>query len=421
MKIEKTSVEFIDRTLGNLDEGTSMLFICDSFTLNDTLTLCGLVFLNFVKQGGSFILANTSPPFGILFENVKSRFAADQFPFIEKITQKGRVYFIDTISEEAYQDNVSNFNIIRIDNNLDKILYEILLLSNQVRKNFPDTPVMIFYNDFSSSIMDFGPKIVLKMFRKLTINAKQKGDIITGIVNRDLHDSRVINTLIHFADFVVELCCKEKGGVKQPYVQVLKSPISEPNVTNVSYAYIISKNSFLTITPLAPTFDNLKKNIYYNVENGEVSIYNMKYLITPLDTFLLLFKELEKNFGIKEYNEFVKKVGKRIGLELIGFFRSKYGLQGSELMKEAVNYLLIRGGGRLIKGEGSLESGRLKIFSFQTFTHKYGKSDYRICTIVEGIVSGVLEGVTGNKWTCNETNCITRGNELCEFEAKVEE
>lgn len=210
MKIEKTSVEFIDRTLGNLDEGTSMLFICDSFTLNDTLTLCGLVFLTFVKQGGSFILANTSPPFGILFENVKSRFAADQFPFIEKITQKGRVYFIDTISEEAYQDNVSNFNIIGIDNNLDKILYEILFLSNQVRKNFPDTLVMIFYNDFSSSIMDFGPKIVLKMFRKLTINAKQKGDIITSIVNRDLHDSRVINTLIHFADFVVELLQRKR-------------------------------------------------------------------------------------------------------------------------------------------------------------------------------------------------------------------
>jgi predicted hydrocarbon binding protein len=32
----------------------------------------------------------------------------------------------------------------------------------------------------------------------------------------------------------------------------------------------------------------------------------------------------------------------------------------------------------------------------------------------------MLEGVTGNKWTCRETKCIATGDELCEFEAEVE-
>lgn len=420
MKIEKTLIEFIDRALGNIDEGTSMLFICDSFTLNDMLTLCGLVSLNFLKQGGGFILVSTSLPFSMIFNDVKSRFATDEL--VKKITQEGRGYYVDTISEEALPEDLVDFkSIIRIDNDLDRIVYEILFLSNQIKKDFPGTPVMVFYNNFSSSIIDFGSESVLKMFRKLTISAKQRGDLITGLVNRDLHDSCVINTLMHFADFVVELRCEEKGGAKQPYVQVLKSPILEPNVTNLqSYAYILSENNFTTVPSLAPAFDNLKRNISYNLENGEVSINNIDYLITPLNTFLLLLKDLKNNLRINEYNEFAKNFGKTVGLEITNFFKSKYSLHGNELLKEAINYWLIRGWGRVIKEEGSSESGRLKIYSFQTFAYNYGKSDHNVCAIFEGVLSGVLGGVTGYTWTCRETNCIATGNELCEFEAKVE-
>jgi predicted hydrocarbon binding protein len=421
LKIEKTSIEFIDKSLGGLDEGTSMLFICDSFTLNDMLTLCGLVSLNFVKQGGGIVLVSTSLPFSMLYDDVKSRFTLDDLLFIEKITQEGRGYYIDTASEEALPEKLGNFkSVIRIDNDLDKILYEIPFLSNQIKKEFPGTPVIIFYNNFSSSIIDFGPEPVLKMFRKLTASAKQTGDLITGLVNRDLHDSRVVNTLMHFTDFVVELSCEEKGGVKQPYVQVLKSPILEPKLKLQSCAYILSENNFTTHPSLAPAFDKLKRNISYNLENGEVSIYNMQYLITPLNTFLLLLKELKKNLGMNEFHEFAKNFGKKVGLEITNFFKSKYILHGKELLKEAINYLLIRGWGRIIKETGSLEAGRLEISSFQTFAYNYGKTDHKVCAVFEGILSGVLEGVTGCNWICRETSCIATGGELCEFEAEVE-
>jgi len=422
LKIEKTLIDFIDEALGNLDEGTSILFVCDSLTLNDTITLCGLIIVNFIKQGGGCIVANTSLPFSMIYVDIKSRSMMEELPFIEKGAEEGRCYYIDIASEEAFQEDLSNFKgVIKINNDPNRIIYEILFLGDEIKKSFPDAPVMVWYNNFSSSIIDFGSESVLKMFRKLSTSAKQKGYLITGLVNRDLHDPRIINTLMHFADFVVELSSEEKGGVKQPYVRVLKSPILEPNVTNLQqrYAYTLSGTNFSTIPSLAPVFDKLKRNISY-LERGEVSIYNMEYLITPLNTFLLLLKELEKNLGINEYNEFAKNFGKTVGLEITNFFRSKYSLQGNELLKEAINYLLIRGWGRLIEKVGSLELGRLKISSFQTFAYNYGKSDHKVCAIFEGIVSGVLEGVTGNKWTCRETKCMATGDELCEFEAKVE-
>lgn len=259
------------------------------------------------------------------------------------------------------------------------------------------------------------------MFRKLTTNAKQKGYLITGFVNRDLHDYRVINTLMHFADFVVELSSVENGGVKQPYIQVLKSPILESNITNLQqrYAYTISENNFSTIPSLAPVFDELKRSISYR-ESGALSIHNIEYLIIPLNTFLLLYKELEKNLEINECGEFIKNFGKAVGLEITKLFRSEYGLEGNELLDAAINHILIRGWGRLIKKEGSLESGRLKISYFETFALYYGKSDHKVSLIFESIMAGILEGVTGNKWFCRETNCIATGDELCEFEAEVE-
>jgi predicted hydrocarbon binding protein len=422
LKIEKTLIDFIDEALGNLDKGTSMLFVCDSLTLNDAITLCGLITISFVKQGGGCILVTTSLPFSMFFDEIKSRFAEEELPFLKKSLEKGMGYYIDISSEEASKEDLSNSKgIIKINNDPNRIMYEILFSGDQIKKGFPDIPVLISYQNFSSSIIDFGPEPVLKMFRKLTTSAKQKGYVITGLVNRDLHDSHVLNTLMHFADFVVELSSEKKGGVKQPYVQVLKSPNLEQNVTNLQqrYAYTLSGNSFSTIPALAPAFDELKRNISY-LDSGALSIHNTKYLIMSLNTFLLLYKELEKNFKINEYSEFVKNFGKTVGLEITKLFKSEHRLGGNELLEEALNYVLLQGWGRLIKKEGSLESGRLKISYFETFARNYGKSDHKVSQIFEGILSGMLESVTGSKWSCRETKCIATGDELCEFEAEVE-
>ncbi|MFB0562605.1 MAG: V4R domain-containing protein [Candidatus Lokiarchaeia archaeon] len=422
MKIEKTLINFIDDALGNLDEGTSMLFVCDSFTLNDIITLSDLVIMNFIKQGGGCIVVGTSLPISMLYYDILSRFSSEYIDFMIKRSEEGKYYYIDVASKEGFQKDLSIFKgVIRIDNDPNRIVHEINSLRNQIKKSYPENPVMISYQNFSSSFIDFGEESVLKMFRRLTIGAKQKGDIISGLVNRDLHDSRVINTLIHLADFVVELSSEEKGGLKQPYVRVLKSPNLEASIINLqqTYAYILSDNNFLKIPSMASDFEELKKNISY-LEGGAVSIGNIEYLITPLNTFLFLFKELEKKLGMHEYREFMKDYGESLGLKITSFLRSEYGLKGNELLKEALNYFLVRGWGRIIKKEGSLESGTFKMSSFETLSHYYGKSDHKVCAIVGSILLGILEGVTGKKWSCEETGCIAIGDELCEFEAKVE-
>ena len=422
MKIEKTLIDFIDEALGNLDEGTSILFVCDSFTLNDTITLSGLVTINFIKQGGGCIVVSTSLPFSILFDDVESRFAAKDIPFIEKSLEEGRCYYLDTSSKKGFQEDMNSFKgIIRIDNDPNRIIYETNFLRDKIKKSFPEIPITVSYHNFSSSIIDFGSESVLKMFRRLTKSAKQKGDLITGVVTCDLHDSRVINTLIHLSDFVIELGSEEKGGIKQPYVQILKSPILEPNITNLQqrYAYILSNSNFLNVSSQAPAFDKLKRNVSY-LEGGAISIYNMEYLITPLNTYILLFKELEKNLEINEYRELMKNFGKSIGYEITNFFKSEYDLEGNELLERSLNYFLIRGWGKLIKKEGSLESGRIQLSFFSTLAHNYGKADHPVCVMGEGIFSAMLEGVTGDKWTCRETSCVAIGDEMCVFEARVE-
>lgn len=422
MKIEKTLIDFIDEALGSLDEGTSILFVCDSYTLNDTITLGGLVAINFIKQGGACIVVSTSLPFSMLFDDIESRFAAEDLPFIAKSIDEDRCYYLDATSKKDFKGDLTSFKgIIRIDNDPNRIIYEINFFRDQIKESYPEIPVMISYHNFSSSIIDFGSESVLKMYRRLIISAKQKGVLINGVINRDLHDSHIINALIHLSDFVVELSCEEKGGIKQPYVRVLKSPNLQASMTNLQqrFAYILSDNNFLKIPSLAHAFEELKRNISYG-ERGEVSICNKEYLITPLNTFLFLFKELEKKLGMHEYRELMRDYGESLGLKITNYLRSEYGLKGNELLKEALNYFLIRGWGRIVKKEGNLDSGIFRMSSFETLSHYYGKSDHKVCAIVESILLGILEGVTGKKWSCRETRCIAVGDDLCEFEAKVE-
>ncbi|MBS7249030.1 MAG: hypothetical protein KIH08_00325 [Candidatus Freyarchaeota archaeon] len=414
-------VEFIDEYLGVLSGGTSILFICDSFTLNDAITLNLLVGINFLKQGGGGIVIGTSLPSSMVNEDIQTRFSPKDVDLIWQAFNVGKCYYLDTTLNNTFHKGSSLKGVLGIDNDPDRILFEVSYLREKIKNVSPDTPLMILYQNFSSSILDFGSKTVLKIFRKLTANVKRWGDIIMGLVNRDIHDPIILNALIHLADFVVELRCEEGGSLKQPYFRVLKSPVSEPSSANIyqRYAYLFSNNTFLKLPALAPIFDDFKRRISYR--EGKILIGDREFLITPLSTFLFLFKELEKTLGINEYGKFMEGFGRKLGLEITNLFKSKYGLEGSDLLRETLNYFLIRGWGRLIKREGSPESGEFKIYNFMTISYYYGKSNHKVCAVVGSILAGILEGVTGKRWICNETHCIARGDEWCVFEAKIEQ
>ncbi|MEM2133601.1 MAG: V4R domain-containing protein [Candidatus Jordarchaeaceae archaeon] len=421
MTVEKTLVEFIDECLGALSDGTSILFICDSFTLNDAINLNLLVGINFIKQGGAGVVVETSLPASMINDDILTRFSSEDIDFIWQAFNEGRCYYLDTTPNKTCHYSSSLKGIFRIDNDPDRITFEVSYLREKVKNFLPDTPFMILYLNLSSSIIDFGSKTVLKMFRKLTANVKRWGDIITGLVNRDIHDPLILNALIHLADFVVELRSEEGGGLKQPYVRVLKTPVLEPSSASIQqrYAYIFSNNNFMKLPAMAPVFDDFKRNISY--ENGKILFRDREFLITPLSTFLFLFKELENTLGINEYEKFMENFGRKLGLEITNLFKSRYGLEGNDLLREALNYFLIRGWGRLIKREGSPESGEFKIYNFMTLSYYYGKSNHKVCVVVGSILAGILEGVTGRKWICNETHCIATGDEWCVFEAKIEQ
>ncbi len=422
MTIEKTLVEFIDEYLGVLSGGISILFVCDSFTLNDAINLNLMVGLNFIKQGGGGIVVGTSLPASKINYDIQARFSSEDTDIVWNAFNEGRCYYLDMTQDKAFYEGSSGLKgIVRIYSDPARIMFEVNYLREKVKNFLPDLPVMILYLNLSSSIIDFGSETVLKLFRRLTANVKRWGDIVTGLVNRDIHDPLILNTLIHLADFVVELRTEEEGGLKQPYVRVLKSPVLEPISANIQqkYAYIFSKNNFMKLPAMAPVFDDFKRNISY--EDGKILLRDREFLITPLSTFLFLFKELEKTLGINEYEKFMENFGRKLGLEITNLFKSKYGLEGSDLLRETLNYFLIRGWGRLIKREGSPESGKFKIYNFMTLSHYYGKSNHKVCVLVGSILAGILEGVTGKRWVCDETNCIATGDEWCVFEAKIEQ
>lgn len=127
MKIRKTGIDYIDKTLGRLYDGLSILLASDSFSLNDANRLAGLLALNFVEKGGAVITINTNLPFNIVQRQFKKNYSDEKNAAFQNSINDGRFYYLDLVSGENKTNATysSIKNIRGIANDLNSIIYEI--------------------------------------------------------------------------------------------------------------------------------------------------------------------------------------------------------------------------------------------------------------------------------------------------------
>jgi predicted hydrocarbon binding protein len=299
-------------------------------------------------------------------------------------------------------------------------MYEILNAKNQIDKIFSDAPVLILQTNISSLIVDFGPKVVLNMIRKLILNVKRGHAFFLGTLNREMQEQSVTNSLTHFTDYILEFGIDVLGGKKQPYVSVKRTPLLKNTEKSLykKFAYEISRDNFYTIPSLPISFEELRENISY-LERGEVTIYDTNYVIIEIQSLLSLLKEAEKKLGKSEYTKTLGNVGESVGSLIIRALSSQFNLNDEELFKAALNHLSITGWGKLNILEGNIKSNRISVEGFSIFAAKYGESDYPVCVLEGSILQGILKEITSLNWTCIEKECIAKGDKQCKFELKL--
>ncbi|MEM2984608.1 MAG: V4R domain-containing protein [Candidatus Jordarchaeaceae archaeon] len=422
MKIRKTEIDYIDNTLGRLYGGLSILLTSDSFTLNDANRLAALIALNFLEKGGAVITVHTNLPFEIINRQIKKNFSEKMNKVFQKAIQEDRFYFLDLVSSEnktkVVYDEVRN--IREIANEPNRIIYEINEAKSQLKQKFPDTPILVIYANVSSSIIDFDSKTVLRMIRKLTLDAKGEGGIFLGIANRDVHEPQVTNTLTHIIDYAINFSFETVEEKKQSYVHISRTPLIREahKILNQRFAYLFTPDKFITLFPLYDSFTKLKESMSFN-ELGQVSILGWNHIITPIQTLILFIKAIEKQHNQEESRKILLELGKQVGRGAALLIKSESQKNNKNQLSEVLKYNTVSGWGRVISIEGSVDTGKLKIKGVSTMALSYNHSDRPVCTFVGGALVGILQVITSKEWICKETKCMAMGNDYCEFELET--
>lgn len=422
MKIRKTGIDYIDKTLSRLYGGLSILIVSDSFSFNDANRLWALLGLNFLEKGGAVIAVHTNLPFYIIQKQVEKNYSNEKNMVFQKAIRDGKFYFLDLVSGEDKTNTTFNGvkSIRGIANDPDRIIYEINSAKNQIKQKFPDTPILVAYVNISSSVVDFGSKPVLKMIRRLIIDTKREGDILLGIANREVHKPTVTNTLSHLVDYVINFGLEKINDKKQSYVHVSRTPLLKEahKLLNQKFAYYFSGDKFLTLFPLYHSFDELIKSMSFN-ELGQISLRGWNHVITPVQTFILAFKNMEKVHNYEEQQQILFNYGLTVGIGAALLIKTESGLSNKQLVKEVLKYNTLAGWGRTLSIEGSIDEGKIKLTGVSTIALSYGHSDHPVCTFVGGAIAGILQIATKKEWTCRETKCMAKGDEYCEFELEL--
>lgn len=422
MKIRNTGIEFVDQSLGFLYDGLPMMFSADSTTVNDAQKLGSLIALNILEKGGGCVLIYENLPFSLAVNETLYFHSPENKLILEKAISEGRLQYINIVVEDTIINlhfNHADF-IKNVANESNRIVYEILNARNQIKKGFSDIPILILQTNISSLAVDFGPKTALNMVRKVVLNVKSGQDFFLGILDREMHDQNITNSFTHLADYVLEFGIDILSGKRQTYVSVNRTPLLKDTGKKLykKIAYELSEDNFYTIPYLPSSFEELKESISY-FERGEITAYDTNYIITGMVDFVRLLKEIEKKLGKSEYTKTIRTVGRSVGSHIAKALSSQFQPTNEEIFKAAVNHLSITGWGKFNILEGDIKSGRIRVESFSIFATNYGKSNYPVCVIVEGILQGILEELTALNCTCIEKECIAKGDKQCKFELEL--
>ena len=419
LEVIETRIPFIDFSLGKLSGGQVLLFTADSSTLNDVLMFSILVTFSLLERGMSCVTVQTDLPFSLATRKFEHAFLPEKFPLLMSKLDDGHLIYLDLASGRGQPDDgIKNLTGVRlVGDDIDRLLYEAVRAMDDVKKRYPESRVVFLYHNISSSIVDYGSKAVLNMLRKLIANIRKNGDIFIGVVNRDIHEPEITNTLKHISSYAVEFGLEMKGDSPHPYLQVSKTPIVGvvKRILHKKIAYHISGNKFETFSPISFYLDELEDGqVFY--QKGEVSILSTKHLVLPVQFMVNLLKALEKNLDYEEYRKYFLEVGKEFGARNVRVVESEFKLKEDRLLFSTLRYVGARGYGKLLGIDGGLKTGRVKIRIHSAIAEMWGESDRPVDVLIESGLRGILEEITGKEWTCEETKCIAKGDDYCEFE-----
>lgn len=153
------------------------------------------------------------------------------------------------------------------------------------------------------------------------------------------------------------------------------------------------------------------------MEEGKIELLNSPVVIAPINTFVILQKELEKALGARKASLTIYNGIKEGSIEYNKQITDYFKLKGRELTECQCNSVTLSGWGivKVLKFDDPKKEAVIMVKD-STFAKSYGRSKYPVDNIIAGFAAAkMVAQYNDKKMDCVETKCISKGDEYCEF------
>ncbi len=159
---------------------------------------------------------------------------------------------------------------------------------------------------------------------------------------------------------------------------------------------------------------DVKETAVWERKKGEFSVIGVPAVIISIETFLHLQKDAEKILGIDGAAVLFYESGKNAGERWINRFRKDWGLNDQKFIEAVQNFYSELGWGRF---EVKEDNGKGLVVRVENsfIALGYGDSEVAVCHFLRGYNAGLAEVLKGKDIDAEETKCIAKGDDCCEF------
>ncbi len=158
----------------------------------------------------------------------------------------------------------------------------------------------------------------------------------------------------------------------------------------------------------------LFESVHFPVKSGY-----LRYIIMPLREIQTLWDSFEEMISETGFSFVVYNAGKRSGRTCALWFKTKFKLEGEELLNAIKDYMRAIGMGIVEFHDVNKETGTARVIIRDNFEGIKRRKPRPACYYTRGYIAGILSEVFGKDVGVTEKKCVAAGDEYCEFEAKA--
>ena len=269
-------------------------------------------------------------------------------------------------------------------------------------------------NSLSDAIMTYGVLPAYKMAREMLSFGEQGGFSGIGVIYPKMHTPQENATIEHVFDGIVELSTRVVGSRLQKYLQVKSMTGARFSSDMVPYELVDEKIALWT--RLIEDFEAMKKEIRLESDGtlrtmGSKGQFISERSLANLTSIIL--KEVGYGKGGSMLYEYTRASAGRTAEEI----SKAQQISGAELLKTYLKVSQMTGSGLFTHISLNKETGVATVRGVNLIPSTL-KMDRQVHFRDAGAIAGVLEFAMGKPYKIQETRCVCKGDQYCEFIGK---